>query len=56
MASRVHWAMTYLAQAGLTERPRRGVWPITTEGTRVLLTDPEPIDTTLLKRYEGFRG
>ncbi|MGP0048234.1 MAG: winged helix-turn-helix domain-containing protein [Solirubrobacteraceae bacterium] len=56
MASRVHWAMTYLAQAGLTERPRRGVWRITTEGTRVLSADPERIDTTVLERYEGFRS
>jgi restriction endonuclease Mrr len=56
MASRVHWAMTYLAQAGLTDRPRRGVWRITSEGTRVLLTDPERIDHTVLERYEGFRS
>jgi DNA-binding transcriptional ArsR family regulator len=56
MASRVHWAMTYLAQAGLTDRPRRGVWRIATEGTRLLSTDPKRIDTTLLERYEGFRS
>src|SRR5208283_63433 len=56
MASRVHWAMTYLAQAGLTERPRRGVWRITTEGTRVLSTDPQRIDTRVLEGYEGFRS
>ena len=54
MASRVHWAMTYLAQAGLTDRPRRGVWRITSEGTRLLATDPERIDNTLLERYEAF--
>jgi len=56
MASRVHWAMTYLAQAGLTDRPRRGVWRITDKGTRLLATDPKRIDTTLLERYEGFRS
>jgi hypothetical protein len=29
IASRAHWAMTYLAQAGLTDRPSRGVWRVT---------------------------
>ena len=36
MASRVHWAMTYLVHAGLTDRPRRGVWRITDEGRRLV--------------------
>ena len=53
MASRVHWAMTYLAQSGLTDRPRRGVWRITPQGTRLLATNPKRIDNTLLERYEG---
>lgn len=56
MASRVHWAMTYLAQAGLTDRPRRGVWCITDEGSRLLATSPERIDNTLLARYDGFQS
>ena len=56
MASRVHWAMTYLAQAGLTDRPRRGVWCITGEGRRLLATHPERIDNALLGRYERFQS
>ena len=56
MASRAHWAMTYLAQAGLTDRPRRGVWCITDEGRRVLATNPQRIDNALLARYEGFQS
>ena len=56
MASRVHWAMTYLVHAGLTDRPRRGVWRITDEGRRLVASGPERIDTTLLERYEGFRN
>jgi restriction system protein len=56
MASRAHWAMTYLAQAGLTDRPRRGVWCITDEGRRLLATDPERIDNALLAQYEGFQS
>ena len=56
IASRAHWAMTYLAQAGLTDRPRRGVWRITGEGTRLLATSPERIDNALLAQYEGFQS
>ena len=56
IASRAHWAMTYLAQAGLTDRPRRGVWCITDEGRRLLATDPGRIDNTVLARYEGFQS
>jgi hypothetical protein len=32
--SRVHWAATYMAQAGLIRRPRRGVLQITDRGRR----------------------
>ena len=56
IASRAHWAMTYLAQAGLTDRPRRGVWRITDEGRRLLATGPERIDNAVLARYEGFQS
>jgi restriction endonuclease Mrr len=56
MASRVHWAMTYLSQAGLTDRPRRGVWRITDDGRHLLTTNPERIDNALLGRYESFQS
>ena len=56
IASRAHWAMTYLAQAGLTDRPRRGVWCITDEGRRLLATGPKRIDNTVLAQYEGFQS
>ena len=56
IANRAHWTMTYLAQAGLTDRPRRGVWRITDEGRRLLATDPARVDNTLLARYEGFQS
>lgn len=56
IGNRVHWAMSYLAQAGLTDRPRRGVWRITDEGRRLLETEPERIDKVLLARYEGFQS
>ncbi len=56
IASRAHWAMTYLAQAGLTDRPRRGVWRVTDEGRRLLATSPTRIDNAVLARYEGFQS
>lgn len=55
MASRVHWAMTYLAQAGLTERPARGFWRISTEGKTVLDAGVEALDVPYLSRYDAFR-
>jgi restriction endonuclease Mrr len=56
IASRAHWAMTYLSQAGLTDRPRRGVWCITDDGRRLLAAGPERIDNAALARYEGFQN
>ena len=50
MASRVHWAMTYLVQAGLTDRPRRGVWRITDEGT------PRALDRSRADRHHAARA
>src|SRR5262245_51637548 len=42
--SRVHWAGTYLVQAGLLSRPRRGVLQITERGKSVLAQNPQAID------------
>ena len=53
IASRAHWAMTYLAQAALTDRPRRGVWCITDEGRRLLATGPERIDNASAGSVRG---
>src|SRR6266566_1127525 len=55
IASRIHWAMTYLAKAELTSRPSKGVWRITQEGRRVLATNPANIDNTFLSQYAAFR-
>ncbi|MHB8719403.1 MAG: winged helix-turn-helix domain-containing protein [Candidatus Dormibacteria bacterium] len=55
IASRVHWAMTYLAHAGLAERPRRGVWQATDEGMRVLESGRSTIDADFLAQYPSFR-
>ena len=36
IASRVHWAKTYLKQAGLVEQPQRGMVQISAAGRKVL--------------------
>lgn len=52
--SRVTWAVTYLVQAGLLERPKRGHFRITAEGTKVLANPPEQIDNNFLRTYPAF--
>ena len=52
--SRVHWAVTYLAQAGLLRRPRRGVVELTDRGNEVLAEAPASVDNSLLARYPEF--
>jgi restriction system protein len=52
--SRVNWAGTYLVQAGLLSRPRRGVLQITDRGKSVLGESPKAIDNQLLSRFPEF--
>ncbi len=54
--NRVGWALTYLAQAGLLERSRRGYFRITPRGAQVLQERPERLDVRFLERFEEFRG
>ena len=52
--SRVNWAGTYLVQAGLLSRPRRGVLQITERGKSVLAENPPSINNQLLSRFPEF--
>jgi restriction system protein len=54
IASRVHWAKTYLKQAGLLEQPKRGMARITERGRQVLREGPVEIDGRLLRRFPEF--
>lgn len=54
--NRVHWAKTYLKQAGLLSYPRRGAFVATEEGQRVLAQKPSGISNAFLKRYDSFRS
>jgi len=56
IASRVHWAKTYLKQAGLLEQPKRGIVQITVRGRDVLAANPTKIDNALLQRFTEFQS
>lgn len=54
MSSRVNWAATYLAQARVVSRPKRGSIAITQRGTDLLASNPSRIDYALLKQFPEF--
>ena len=54
--NRVHWAKSYLKQAGLLKYPSRGIFELTEEGRRLLSTDIELINNNYLRRYESFQA
>ncbi|MCS6780162.1 MAG: restriction endonuclease, partial [Geminicoccaceae bacterium] len=56
IANRTHWAITYMAQARLLERPRRGFVRITERGRELLAKRPERIGNDVLNQYEEFVG
>ncbi|CAN5518340.1 restriction endonuclease [soil metagenome] len=53
--SRIHWAATYMAQAGIVQRPQRGWLQITQRGTDVLARQPQNIDNEFLNQFPEFR-
>ena len=55
IANRVHWAKTYLKQAGLVRSTRRGHFTITDRGQAALTDGGTRIDTDYLKQFEEFR-
>ncbi|MEJ5230885.1 MAG: restriction endonuclease [Geminicoccaceae bacterium] len=54
IASRTHWAITYMAQAGLLRRSRRGFVRVTERGREVLARAPERIDNDFLMQFPEF--
>lgn len=54
ISSRVAWAVTYLVQAGLLQRPRRGHFVITDEGRDVLARDLQRLNLAYLKQIPSF--
>lgn len=56
---RTYWAVTYLFQAALLERPSRGLVRITARGLELLKTGPRPITLDALAKYpeyQAFKG
>ncbi|OPY58490.1 MAG: Mrr restriction system protein [Pelotomaculum sp. PtaU1.Bin035] len=53
--NRIGWTRTYLKKAGLIDSPSRGVFVITSEGSKLLAENPDVIDDRFLMRYEAFR-
>ena len=53
--NRVHWAKTYLAQAGLIENTRRGHFKITPRGQQALAAHPSRIDNDFLSQFDEFQ-
>lgn len=52
--NRVGWALTYLAQSGLVERPSRGQVRITEDGRAVLAQHPDRIDLRVLEKFPKY--
>ena len=53
--NRVHWAKTYLVQAGALEATRRGYFRITRRGQKLAGENPSRIDNSILESFEEFR-
>jgi restriction system protein len=52
--SRVGWALTYMSQAGLVTRPKRGVYVIADRGRTVLDEHPGRVDNKVLEQFPEF--
>ncbi|MGC3954929.1 MAG: restriction endonuclease [Propionicimonas sp.] len=52
--NRVGWAITYLSQAGLVDKPARGQVRINDIGRRALTDFPDRIDMKVLERYPSY--
>jgi restriction system protein len=52
--NRVGWALTFLSQAGLVERPSRGVVRITEAGRQALAANPSRIDMKVLEQFPSY--
>lgn len=55
IANRVHWAASYLSQAGLLHRPSRGVVEASPDGIKVLSSNPSKIDRQFLEQFPSYK-
>ena len=54
LRNRAGWASFYLKNAGLIEKPKRGIFKITTRGKEVLASNPQSIDLGYLLQFQDF--
>jgi restriction system protein len=54
--NRLGWAKTYLDKAGVIATVKRGVYPITDDGRRLLEQKPNHVSKHVLLQFEQFRG
>jgi len=55
IANRIHWAKTYLKQAGLVDATRRGHFVISERGRAILAKNPTSIDNRILETFDEFQ-
>lgn len=55
IVNRVHWAVSYMVQAGLIQRVGRGLVQVTARGRQVLARPPAHIDVKFLGQYPEFQ-
>ena len=55
MANRVAWALSHLYQAGLIERPERGIYRIAARGRDVGEQNPSRVDLRVLAQFDEYR-
>lgn len=53
-SNRVHWAKSYLKQAGLVEATKRAHFAITSRGRQVLAGNVQKIDIKFLRQFDEF--
>lgn len=54
-ANRVHWAKTYLKQAGLISSNKRGFFSITERGRAAILNPSNDINNQYLKQFQEYQ-
>jgi len=55
VANRIHWAKTYLKQAGLVDATRRGYFIISERGRAVLAKNPTSLNNKILETFDEFQ-
>jgi restriction system protein len=55
-ANRVHWAKSYLVQAGLLQITKRAHFQITDRGREILARNPTEINNSILKEFPEFQA